>query len=680
MAGRNRYRGVGARRRLRPVVEGMETRQLMAVSISSYNVPTSNSGLIGITKANDGNLWFTEFSAGKIGMINPTTKAITEFSTPTANSGPYEIATGPDGNLWFTEFYSGQIGTINLSTHVITEFSVGVSAGPQNLVSGPDGNIWFTDPPSNKVGVMTTSGQVTEFTVPAPNGAPSGTQVYPQGITKGSDNKLWFTTGNTDEIGSINPTTKAISLYPIPSSSFSTNGGKPTDNPQSITTGPDGKLWFTETLGNRVGTLDPTNPTAISEFTIPTANSLPEVITTGPDGNLWFAEFGANKIGTINPSSHVFTEYTVFGPGANNPFWLTLGPDNNVWFTFGSPANRQIGEAQLIPVGQGAITSNVTFDASANGTGAGMAGRTVYLDLNNNGVLDAGDPTAVTGISGFYTFSGLTPGSYTVRLVTYAGDLTTRPFGAAQTVQVNGGQLTTPATFGLIPTTVISPIVVNASPFGTHNVDIYTAEMNGLYHLLLGRAPDSVGLAQGVLQLKAGVPLQQVVVGFFYQPEYQSRAVAGYYQSYLGRTASPAEINANVAALQAGMNQEQLSASFLTSAEFNARHADNSDFVRTAYQVILGRAASGAEVTGVVNLLNSGTSRTVIIGTLLGSTEAETRAANGYYGTILGRPGDTPGLNAAVYNLQHGLSKHFDVAAFLVGSPEYVARARATVG
>ena len=116
--------------------------------------------------------------------------------------------------------------------------------------------------------------------------------------------------------------------------------------------------------------------------------------------------------------------------------------------------------------------------------------------------------------------------------------------------------------------------------------------------------------------------------------------------------------------------------SFLTSAEFNARHPDHSDFVRTAYRVILGRDASAGEVSALSGVISSATSRAAV----LGSTEAETRSANGYYGVILARPGDATGLAAAVNSLQKGLSKNLDIAAFLVGSPEYVARARATVG
>ena len=38
----------------------------------------------------------------------------------------------------------------------------------------------------------------------------------------------------------------------------------------------------------------------ITEFPVPTAGSAPRDITTGPDGNLWFTEYLGNKIGVLH--------------------------------------------------------------------------------------------------------------------------------------------------------------------------------------------------------------------------------------------------------------------------------------------------------------------------------------------------------------------------------------------
>jgi virginiamycin B lyase len=82
----------------------------------------------------------------------------------------------------------------------------------------------------------------------------------------------------------------------------------PTANsdPESITAGPDGNLWFTENGGNKIANL--TTAGVFTEYSLPTAKSRPWGITAGPDGNLWFIERGTNRIGRITPSG-ALTEF-----------------------------------------------------------------------------------------------------------------------------------------------------------------------------------------------------------------------------------------------------------------------------------------------------------------------------------------------------------------------------------
>ena len=135
-----------SRLRARPRLEGLEDRCLLSgiSGVTDFPLP-SGSGGVGITAGPDGNLWFADAGANKIGMINPTTKAISEFTVPTANAGLYGVATGPDGNIWFTEWRAGKIGMINPTTHAISEFTViaGGDSFMKGITAGPDGNLWF---------------------------------------------------------------------------------------------------------------------------------------------------------------------------------------------------------------------------------------------------------------------------------------------------------------------------------------------------------------------------------------------------------------------------------------------------------------------------------------------------------------------------------------------------------
>ena len=66
----------------------------------------------------------------------------------------------------------------------------------------------------------------------------------------------------------------------------------------------------------------------ITIYSDPTING-PISITTGPDGALWFANEYNNSIGRITTSG-VVSNYT--DPSIVGPISITAGPDDAVWF------------------------------------------------------------------------------------------------------------------------------------------------------------------------------------------------------------------------------------------------------------------------------------------------------------------------------------------------------------
>jgi streptogramin lyase len=292
------------------------TRPRVTSGITEYQVPTASSEPLLIVAGPDGNLWFTEYSAGKIGRITPA-GAITELATGVTSEVP-GIAVGPDGNLWFTEAGANKIGRIT-ATGGITEYPVPTAGSfPNEITPGSDGNLWFTEQHGSRIGRVTTNGVFAEFSIPTTNSEPAG-------IAAGPDGNLWFVEHTGNKIGRITPA-GAVTEFAA--------GG----NPTAIAAGSDGNLWFVEEVGGKVGRI--TTSGAVTEYPIPTASPSPEGITSGPDGNLWFTEAGGNKIGRVTPAG-TFTEFVVPSAGAY-PSHVVVGPDGAFWFTeeFGNRIGR----------------------------------------------------------------------------------------------------------------------------------------------------------------------------------------------------------------------------------------------------------------------------------------------------------------------------------------------------
>jgi virginiamycin B lyase len=173
-----------------------------------------------------------------------------------------------------------------------------------------------------------------EFDVPA-------TDRVPTDIVLAPDGNVWFTEELGNRIGRITTTAQpgspvgTVTEFVIPT---------PNSGPTGITVGPDNRLWFTQRAANKIGRInvfaEPGNPVGtITEFFVPTANSAPTDIALGADGRLWFTQQNANKIGRITAVAQpgipvgTITEFTIFSTPASGPRDIAPGPDGNLWFT-----------------------------------------------------------------------------------------------------------------------------------------------------------------------------------------------------------------------------------------------------------------------------------------------------------------------------------------------------------
>lgn len=90
----------------------------------------------------------------------------------------------------------------------------------------------------------------------------------------------------------------------------------------------------------------------------------------------------------------------------------------------------------------GSISGKVWNDVNGDGSSAGepgLSGWTVFIDQNSDGLIDPGEPTAVTGAIGDYTLSNVPIGSNLVREVTPIGWQATAPGTGMQLVNVPNG-------------------------------------------------------------------------------------------------------------------------------------------------------------------------------------------------------------------------------------------------
>ena len=258
-------------------------------------------------------------------------------------------------------------------------------------------------------------------------------------------------------------------------------------------------------------------------------------------------------------------------------------------------------------------------------------------------------------------------------------------FDVTLTATVSAAQLITATATNTTPD-ISSPAgsvnIFNTSEF---SAAIFAGSANQLFVIkvykdLLGRVPDSGGLANWSSQLDQGTSRSQVVLAIETNPanEYYTKLVAGFYQFYLHRAegASDGSAPANfVSQLAAGTPIEQVRAFFTNSAEyFNTRGGGtNTGFVNALYLDAFNtpnRVASDAGAASYAMQLDNHTlTRAQVSAFIFGSQEFQDDLVQGFYNQFLGRSGSNSEIAGWAQQLASGTPDQ-QVVAMILGSAE----------
>jgi len=214
---------------------------------------------------------------------------VDEYVVPTLNSAPLAISVDKRGLVWFTESNASKIGVYDPKAESFREYVVPGVGDMWGIAADASDSIWFTQ--------YAGKGSVNP-----------GGSIVP---------------GGQGRIGRFDPSTMNFTFVDVP-----TDGSFP----MRLVSDSQGKLWFTEFLGNKVGVYDPATA-SLSEYQVPTEQAGVADLAFDSHGRLWFTEAYARKVGSFDPVSKTFREYPT-GPGvllAVSPVGISVDESGYVW-------------------------------------------------------------------------------------------------------------------------------------------------------------------------------------------------------------------------------------------------------------------------------------------------------------------------------------------------------------
>ncbi|MDZ4779297.1 MAG: S8 family serine peptidase [Planctomycetia bacterium] len=239
-----------------------------------------------------------------------------------------------------------------------------------------------------------------------------------------------------------------------------------------------------------------------------------------------------------------------------------------------------------------------------------------------------------------------------------------------------GGGTTNPGTPGTNPGTT--------NP-GTSNPPVVTVNPNAnfvraLYRELLGRDPDSAGLAYWTQQIGGGLSRTQVAKSLSNSPEYRGRQVDVSFNDLLGRAPTSSERSYWLALLTGGTAADDMVRTVVSSGEYQSANGNLAGFVSAAYQDLLGRTAETSGVNYWVSFLSTGGTRAQFAQTLLTSSEYRLNTIDSYYQEYLGRGAGPTERQWWLVQVQSGTTTLGTIAQSFLGSDEYFASAQGASG
>ena len=116
-------------------------------NVHEFQIPAGTAGAAvpqGIVLGPGPYVWFTDQVNDRIGRLDVRTGSMSFTTTPNPGGTPLGLTRGEDGALWFTERSAAVVGRL-APDGTFTQWQLAAGSFPNRIVSGPDGAIWFTE-------------------------------------------------------------------------------------------------------------------------------------------------------------------------------------------------------------------------------------------------------------------------------------------------------------------------------------------------------------------------------------------------------------------------------------------------------------------------------------------------------------------------------------------------------
>jgi virginiamycin B lyase len=280
------------------------------VAITEYDLPRRNALPHDVIVDRDGKVWYSDFGAQVVGVMDPKTGATKDIAIPVVRAdqpkGGLDIEFDPDGNLWLAMMYQAAIAKIDRKTHEVSVFPFPdewISTSAQASMVSPthsdvDGKVWTNNQEDHSSYRLDLASGKFENLGPAKTA--DGKQIRAYGMPSDQQNNLYQLEFGGGQIGRRDAKTREVTVWP-------TSGAL--TRPRRGRVDEQNRLWFAEYGGNAIGMFDPKSG-AIKEWQMPTPWSAPyDVVAVKNGAEAWTGSMLADQVSRIDTATGEVVDY-----------------------------------------------------------------------------------------------------------------------------------------------------------------------------------------------------------------------------------------------------------------------------------------------------------------------------------------------------------------------------------
>jgi virginiamycin B lyase len=255
------------------------------------------------------------FALAAVAAAAPARAAEVTFFQLPHDAYPHDVAPAADGGVWYSGQARGFLGHFDPKTGANEEIPLGPRAAPHGVIVGPAGVPWITEGGQNAIArVDPATRKVQLFPLPSAfPGANLNTAAFDR------DGKLWFT-GQNGVHGRLDPASGKLDAW-----------ASPRPGSYGITATPAGDVWFASLAGDYIGRIDRAtgNVTVIDP---PRKGSGPRRIWSDSKGMLWVSFWNAGGIGRYDPTAKTWKVYPM-PKSTSGTYAVYVDDQDRVWAT-----------------------------------------------------------------------------------------------------------------------------------------------------------------------------------------------------------------------------------------------------------------------------------------------------------------------------------------------------------